>query len=164
MAFQHNEKRGKGMDIKGKIAIGVIAWLGVTWAYDCAFPPEPEPAQTKPASVAVAPVVDTKPRVEPEKAETSKDDLRLASEIKFRQAIEAFTQVESCRVTPEDTLVIVVDQSWLLEPKALRLQAAQQFGKIWKRLDHTNLGVFSIVDMFGNEVGGYGFAGVWVNE
>lgn len=140
----------------------VMGWFSIAAIREQIWPTPVEVAPTTAADF-VAPV--SKPVAEvPKETGPSKADLRLASQIKFELAVDEFTQVVSCKVTEHDKLIIEVAQSWHYEPQPMRLQAAQHFAKIWKRIDRTNIGLFSIVDISGNEVGGLGITGVWVSD
>lgn len=60
-----------------------------------------------------------------------------------------------------------VENSWHFLPYQERLQGAQNLGALWKKFAQTNQpdgDIFRIVDLNGNEVGGSGLLGVWVQK
>jgi hypothetical protein len=128
--------------------------------------PSEEDLQRQAAETAAAlvPPVET-PQAEADVPEgPTEQDQREASEIKFGLAAEDLPGVASSRVDDFGKLIVQVEQAWHFIPKQLRLQGAQDIGKVWKRCDHSRRGWFSLVDVNGNEVGGSGFTGVWVSE
>jgi len=81
---------------------------------------------------------------------------------KFRDLISDLAIIESTAVRRDGSLVVAVQNGWHYEPKAIRLQAAQNIGRLWEACSPGS--DFSVVDLNGNEVGGRGFAGVWVAD
>lgn len=148
---------------KGKIAgYALLGWFVLVGARELIWPTPIEIPPTTAADFAqpvVAPIED-----EPEEKGRSKESLRDASEIKFQLASEDLPGVVDSKVGEDGKLIVEVSQAWHYEPKPTRLQAAQQIGKAWYRIDEVGSGRFSLVDVSGNEVGGLGLTGVWVSD
>lgn len=70
-------------------------------------------------------------------------------------------------VVKNDNATLTVENAWHLMPYQLRLQAAQNLWKAWASIasptDPAKARI-SIVDINGNEVGGSGVLGIWVQE
>lgn len=95
-------------------------------------------------------------------ADTAKWERNNLALAKFRELISDVEVIESTAVRNDGSLVVAVQNGWHYDPKAIRLQAAQNIGKLWEAC---NPGCdFSVVDLNGNEVGGRGFTGVWVSD
>lgn len=148
---------------KGKIiGIGIFTWILIAMIGDLIWPPVSTPESRE---VVAAPVSPVPPPAEPSEPEGPTDqDLRDASEIKFRLAAEDLPGVALSRVDDLGKLTVEVVQEWHFLPKQIRLQGAQDIGKVWQRCDHSRRGSFSLVDVNGNEVGGQGITGIWVAE
>lgn len=70
--------------------------------------------------------------------------------------------IESFSVQGDNLTVVVTTQYNLLDYQT-RLQGAQNFEKVWTVIHGSNA-FLSITDHNGNEVGGTGFTGIWVQK
>ena len=99
--------------------------------------------------------------------QTSMADLNFVEGIEYRH-----NTIHSDR--KEAWIVIQVRSVWHYQPKAIRLQAAQNFWKVWSMMALANklvkdldMARIKVVDMNGNEVGGsrvWGGSLIWVDD
>lgn len=150
------------MSKRAIIGIVLASYFVIVGAKELFWPTTPV-VESREVIAATRP--DVPPPAEPSEPEGPTDqDRRDTSEIKFRLAAEDLPGVASSRVDELGKLTVEVVQEWHFLPKQIRLQGAQDIGKVWQRCDHSRRGWFSLVDVNGNEVGGRGITGVWVAE